>query len=357
MSLKKIASMTGLSISTISHAINGTRAVSAESREAVLAAAKEIGYRPNVAARMLRTQRSNAIALIIPNGETNPNASYFYMDVIMGVRRKMVEVGCELIVSTYDMHGRGDKGIGALQVLRNQWIDGVILVPSAESDKQISVLTDELDLPFVLLDRRASKYEYSCVDSDNEGGAQDAVHLLASCGRRRIGYIGGGLGTSTGRQRLSGYKRALEEIGHTVDDSLIQLHGTFSIEQGMQAAEKLVENGADAIFAADNTMMMGAIRYLNERAITIPDQVAVIGFDDFDWMEITNPPITTIRQQATQMGYIAAEMLLRKLNGMDSNEKIVLSTRLVMRRSHGTPQAAPLDESCSAASADSAVLL
>lgn len=341
MSLKRIATMTGLSISTVSHAINGTRAVSAQSREAVLKAAKEIGYRPNMAARMLRTQRSNAIGLIIPNGETNPNASYFYMDVIMGVRRKMVEVGCELIVSTYDMHGRGDKGIGALQVLRNQWIDGVILVPSTESDRQIRILQEELELPFVLLDRRADSYECSCVDSDNEGGAFDAVRLLASCGRQRIGYIGGGMGTSTGRQRYSGYQRALRELGHAEDEALVQLHSTFSLEQGMQAAQALVKAGADAIFAADNTMMMGTVQYLNREGIAIPEQVALVGFDDFDWMEITNPPLTTVRQQATQMGYIAAEMLLRRLGDMENNEKLVLSTTLVLRKSHGVKVSLP----------------
>lgn len=339
MSLKKIADMTGLSISTVSHAINGTRAVSAKSRAVVQAAAKEIGYRPNMAARILRTQRSNTIGLIIPNGADNPNASYFYMDVIMGVRQKMTEVGLELIVSTYDMHGRGDKGISALQVLRNQWVDGVILVPSSESNKQISILREELNLPFILLDKRANNHEYSCVDSDNEGGALDAVRLLASCGRKRIGYIGGGLKSSTGLQRYTGYTRALSEMGYPIDESLIQLHDPFSLAIGRQSARVLVENGVDAIFAADNTMMMGAIAHLNECRVAIPDEVALVGFDDFDWMTITRPAITTVRQQATQMGYIATEMLLRKLNGMESNEKLVLSTTLVLRESHGTPAA------------------
>lgn len=335
MSLKKIASITGLSISTVSHALNGTRAVSPQARKQVEAAAKEIGYRPNIAARMLRTQKSNVLALIIPNSENNPSASYFYMDIIMGVRKKLAETEQELIVSTYDMQGMGDKTLKALQVLHYQWVDGVILVPSSESDKQITLLKEDLGLPFVLLDKRTNSPEHSCVDSDNERGAMDAVRLLAACGHKRIAYIGGGLGTSTGRQRLNGYKRALEECGFAYDESLVHLHGEFSLSQGAASARAFVENHADAIFAGDNAMMMGAVQYLNDQGIAIPEQIALIGYDDFAWMNLTNPPLTTVKQQVVQMGYTAAEMLLRRLNGMEGNEKIMLSTTLVLRRSHG----------------------
>ncbi|GHV25950.1 LacI family transcriptional regulator [Clostridia bacterium] len=336
MSLKKIATITGLSISTVSHAINGTRAVSQQASAAVLSAAEKIGYRPNIAARMLRTQKSNTIALIIPNGEQNISANYFYMDALMGVRKKLMEAGYELIVSTYGMVG--DKSISALQVLRNQWVDGVILVPSYESDRQISVLEGELGLPFVLLDRRANNYECSCVDSDNEKGAFDAVMLLSSCGRRRIGYIGGGMATSTGRQRYSGYRSALAKLGINYDEALVRLHNSFSVAAGTESAVALIANDADALFAADNAMMLGAVQYLNTTGILIPDQIAVVGYDDYAWMDMMNPPITTVRQPAGQMGYIAAEMILHKLSGIEANEKIVLETSLVLRKSHGIIQ-------------------
>ncbi|GHU77345.1 LacI family transcriptional regulator [Clostridia bacterium] len=345
MSLKQIASITGLSISTVSHAINGTRAVSAQNSAVVLAAAEKIGYRPNIAARMLKTQKSNTIALIIPNGENNLSANYFYMDALMGVRRKLMEAGYELIVSTYGMVSSGEKSISALQVLRNQWVDGVILVPSYKSDKQISVLVEELGLPFVLLDRRANNYECSCVDSDNEKGARDAVKLLASCGRTRIGYIGGGLATSTGRQRYNGYRSAITELGMNYDETLVKLHNSFSVTAGIQSAAELVDSGADALFAADNTVMLGAVQFLNRQGISIPDKVALVGYDDYEWMDMLNPPITTVRQQAGQMGYIAAEMILHKLNGIDANEKIVLETSLVLRKSHGTVRAQSADVS------------
>lgn len=335
MSLKKIAEMTGLSIATVSHALNGTRAVSDDSRERVLAAAKALDYRPNLAARMLRTQRSNTIAIIIPSDINNMNANYFYMDVIVGVRHKMIETSYELIVSTYDPLASVEKSLPAAQVLRNQWIDGIIAVPSAHSQRQVKAIR-ETQLPFVLLDRRPED-DVSCVSSDNGSGVRDVVALFAACGKRRIGFIGGAT-NATGRERLSGYMKALTQLGIPPDESLIAASPAYSLQRGAEAAAQLLAAGADAIFSADNTMMIGALRYLKGRGIRIPEDVGLIGFDDFDWMDMVDPPLTTVKQQAFQMGYSAAELLLRKLNGMQSNEVIVLDTTLVVRASHGISQ-------------------
>ncbi len=326
--------MTGLSIATVSHALNGTRAVSEDSKERVVAAAKAVGYRPNLAARMLRTQKSNTIAIIIPSDTNNINANYFYMDVIMGVRRKMNESQHELIVSTYDPYASGGKSSHIAQVLQKQWVDGVILVPSAGSQKRIKLIQD-MNLPYVLLDRRGAD-DSSCVTSDNQKGAADAVRLMASCGKKCIGFIGG-VGSTTSRLRFAGYTQAMEELGLPMEESRIFLCPAFSLEVGERGAEQLLAASADAIFVADNVMMMGALRHLKAMNVAVPEEVGIVGFDDFDWMDMLSPPITTIKQQAYQMGYVAAELLLRKLGGMDSNEVIVLDTSLVIRQSHGIP--------------------
>ena len=332
MSLKKIAQRTGLSIATVSHALNGTRAVSNESREKILQAVKDVGYRPNIAARTLRIQKSNTIAIIIPSDINNTNANYFYMDVIMGVRKKMMETQYELIVSTYDPHGGVEQSLPSAQVLRQHWVDGIIVVPSTHSQRQIRSIR-ETGLPYVLLDRRSDD-ESSCVTSDNKRGVSDAVRLFASCGKRRIGFIGG-TGTATGRQRYAGYLEALEALNMPVDEALIRLTSSYSLKQGEQFAEALRAHGADAILVADNVMMMGALNALKAFGVRIPQDVGIIGFDDFDWMGMVSPPLTTVRQQAYQMGYIAAEVLIRKLGGMEVNEVIVLDTTLVVRESHG----------------------
>ncbi len=332
MSLKKIAEMTGLSIATVSHALNGTRAVSEDSREKVLSAAKVVGYRPNMAARMLRTQKSNTIAIIIPSDTNNMNANYFYMDVIMGVRKKMFETQYELIVSTYDPHGGVQQSLPSAQVLRQHWVDGVIVVPSSHSQRQIRSIR-EMGLPYVLMDRRSDD-ESSCVTSNNKKGVADAVRLFAACGKRRIGFIGG-IGSATGQQRYAGYLEALAELNMPADEALILLSPSYSLARGEECAVRLMETGADAILAADNVMVMGALRALKAAGARIPEDIGIIGFDDYDWMGMVSPPLTTVRQQAFQMGYIVAEVLMRKLGGIKTNEVIVLDTSLVVRQSHG----------------------
>lgn len=332
MGIKLIAQMTGLSTATVSHALNGTRAVSAASREKVLQAAKLIGYRPNKAARMLRTQKSNTIAIIIPNDLKNVNANYFYMDVMMGVRKKVFETQYELIVSSYDPYDSADRSLPAAQVLRQHWVDGVIVVPSSRSQKQIRAI-EELELPYVLLDRKSDS-KSCCVTSDNKGGVMQAMQLFKDCGKKRIGFIGGS-NSETGRQRYAGYLEALAMLKLPRCDELIRLCTHYSLEKGSLCAGKLLNADIDAVFVADNVMMMGALRELKARQVRIPEDIGLIGFDDFVWMEMVTPPLTTVKQQSFQMGYLAAEMLINKLLGNDVTDTVYLSTELVVRSSHG----------------------
>ena len=332
MGLKLIAEITGLSTATVSHVLNGTRKVSKQSYEKVIQAAKSVGYRPNIAARMLKTKKSSTIAIIIPSDINNQNANYFYMDVIMGARKKAFEAKYELIVSTYDPHSTEDMSLQSAQVLRQHWIDGVVIVPSLLNDVQLGIVRD-LEMPFVLLDRQTDENS-PCVASDNKAGVIGAVQLFANCGKRRIGFIGGSE-TATGRQRYEGYLEAIARLGIQREEGIICLNSNYSIQTGMQCALALINAGVDAIFAADNVMMMGALRSIKSRSLKIPEDIGLIGFDDFEWMENISPPLTTIKQQTFQMGYIAAEMLIKKLEGTEQNESVILDTVLVVRSSHG----------------------
>jgi LacI family transcriptional regulator len=334
MSIKKIAEMTGLSTATVSHVLNGNRQVSAASREKVLQAAQEIGYRPNLAARMLRTQKSNTIAMVIPTDDSNRNANFFYMDVLLGIRHKLAETGYNVIIANYGGSGDSERSLRGVQVLQKQWVDGIILVPSSRNPGQVTVMK-EMGVPFVLLDRRVDGTDFSCVDSDNEAGAYNAVMLLAKSGKTKIGFIGGGLTHSSGATRYSGYKKAIHELGFDYDDDLVILASHYSIENGSLYTGELLNRGVDGIFVSDNVLTMGAVIELNRRNVNIPEQVGIIGFDDFDWMDLITPPLTTVKQQSFQMGFLAAEMILRKLNGMDVNEKVMLDTSIVVRKSHG----------------------
>lgn len=334
MSIRKLAQMTGLSIATVSNVLNGTRATSEESKTRVLAAAEEIGYRPNLAARMLRTQRSNTIALIVPTDESNRNANYFYMDMLLGIHTKLEETGYNVIVATYGSGSGGERSLSAVEVCRKQWVDGVLLVPSSKNPKQLEVLR-EMDVPFVLVDRLVTGSGYSYVGSDNELGAEQAVELLIRSGKRRIGLIGGGLTISSGNERFTGYQRALEAGGIPYSEGLVMLTKQFSAERGGACALALLERGVDALFVTDNVLTRGALEALKRERVSIPDQVGIVGYDYYDWMSLTSPPLTTVKQQTHQMGYVAAEMLMRKLAGMDVNERITMGTELILGGSHG----------------------
>jgi len=211
MSLKKIAEMTGLSVSTVSHAINGTRSVSEENKKIVLAAAKKINYRPNLAARALRTQKSNTIAIIIPAGKNNVNANYFYMDAVMGARSCVDDTEYEFLISGYDPNNVS-ASLKALNLLKKQWIDGIIFVPSSSmsdmAEGQVNALC-EFGLPFVLLDRKANQSQHTSVSSDNLSGAAQATELLIKSGWKKIGFAGGNLNASTSMDRFSGYHNTL----------------------------------------------------------------------------------------------------------------------------------------------------
>lgn len=333
MSLKKISQITGLSIATVSHVINGTRQVSQQSREKVLEAVNEIGYKPNLAARMLRTQKSNTIALVTPGVEPKRSTNYFFMDVITGVRNKLMEVDYDLIVSTYG-EPKGEKDLKALQVFKKQWVDGILIVPDRKNSEHIEQI-NSLEIPYVLIDRRIDGDRYSSVDSNNEKGAYEAVKLLADSGKKKIGFVGGRMLTSSGHGRFLGYKKAIYDIGLEYDENIQVFNDYFSIEKGIESAQKLLEHNVDGIFVADNLLTMGVFKYLMHNKINIPDKIGIVGYDDYDWMEMTSPPLTTVKQQAYQMGYIAAEILMRKLNGFEGNEKIMLDTKLVVRESHG----------------------
>jgi LacI family transcriptional regulator len=334
MTIKKIAEMTGLSTATVSHVLNGNRKVSNSSREKVLLAAREIDYRPNLAAQMLRTQKSNTIALVIPIEESNRNANYFYADILLGIQKKLWETDYYVIISHYGASTESERSLRAVQLLKKQWVDGIILVPSSRSPNQLTVLK-ELGVPFLLLDRRVDGSDFSCVDSDNEKGAYEAVTLLARSGKKKIGLIGGGLRVSSGAERYSGYKKAIRDCGFDCEEEYVILVNQYSIENGRLSARELLKRGVDGIFVSDNLLTMGTVLELNSQSIKIPQDIGIIGYDDFDWMDMITPPLTTVKQQAYQMGYVAAEMMIRKLNGLDVNEKVMLDTSIVMRESHG----------------------
>lgn len=336
-SIKEIAERTGLSVATVSHVINGTRKVSKTSTELVMKAIEETGYKPNYAARMLRTQRSNTIAMLIPRVEQGMSTNIFFMDVLSGAKDYFQSVGYSLIVATYSENDDDEEDMQELQVLKKQWVDGVLEVPNKKKFAHIEKILEN-GLPLVLLDRSLADVDCSCVYSDSMKVSSEAVELLYRCGRRRIGYVGGSVHFFTGYDRFNGYRRGLDSCGLIADEKLTATSEKHTVQAGYEGAKKLVENGADAIYVSNDVQTVGVLEYLQSRKIRIPQDISIVAFEDYEWMAVTSPPLTTVRQQPYEMGWLGAQLLHKKLENPgapDGKEVIRLEARLVLRGSHG----------------------
>jgi LacI family transcriptional regulator len=332
-SMKDVANKAGVSTATVSHVINNTRFVAEETKFKVKNAMKALNYSPNVIARSLRSHQSYIIGLIIPVKHYD-TSNFFFMSIAHGIENKLREHGYHLLFSNSNEDIETEKA--QIEVFNSQLIDGLIIAPTAEEHGYLEdVLTN--DYPVVFIDRKPKEFEGDCVLVNNSQGTYEAITHLIDKGHRNIGYISGTLGLTTSDERLDGYKRALFDHGIEFNPSFIKV-GDSTYEDGEKFAEELVEgNRITALFVANNVMTLGAISLLQERKISVPMDLAVIGFDDYDWTKITNPPLSVIKQPAFELGEKAAEVMLERIKNptKSEDEKAVyrLNTELVLRGS------------------------
>jgi Transcriptional regulators len=334
MSIRKIAEMTGLSTATVSHAINGTRAVSSESKKKVLEAAAAIGYRPNIAAKFLRNKKSKTVAMIMPGVRPGLPSNYFYMDILAGAQARMEEDEYSLIITTYEEPLRDDQSLSC-GILEKQWCEGLLVVPNRTTRACLDHVV-ESGLPYVLVDRKIDDFACDYVISNNEQGSYEAVKLMYERGRRRIAFVGSKLRASASRDRYLGYKRCLAERGLPYDGDLVFLNDQLSIESGVRSGARLREAGADGVFVLDNILTIGVLRHLKEAGRRVPEDISLVGYDDYEWMSDVEPPITCVKQRPYEMGYQAASLLLERLcgRGGEGPRSIALDTILIERGSH-----------------------
>ncbi|HEX6074874.1 MAG TPA: LacI family DNA-binding transcriptional regulator [Micromonosporaceae bacterium] len=326
--LEKVALRAGVSRATVSRGVNGNPNVSESIRSAVMRAVDELGYLPNPAARSLVTRRTDSVALII----SEPSARIFSDDpffagVIRGVSLELEAAGRQLVLMMTEAnadHGRIERYVAGGHV------DGVMLVSLHGADPLPSSLA-RLGLPVVCGGRPLARVALPYTDCDNRGGAAAAVRHLLRLGRRRIATIAGPQDMNAGIDRLSGYRSALRE---TNCRSLVAV-GDFTRESGERAMRQLLEDdpALDAVFVASDPMAIGALRALHRAGRRVPDDVAVVGFDDNDAARYSVPPLTTVRQPVEDLGRGMVRLLLRCFEGETAVEPVILRTELVVRES------------------------
>ncbi|MBW7476335.1 LacI family transcriptional regulator [Paenibacillus oenotherae] len=328
--IKKVAEAAGVSIATVSHVINSTRFVSEETKNKVKRAMKELDYQPNSVARSLRSQKTNTIGLIVPILPSD-TSNFFFMTIAQGIQAELKAHGYHLLLSTNTTETVEDE-IEQVRLLSSKRIDGLIIAPISEEIGYLNGMA--AGFPVVFIDRRAKGFTADCVLADGYGGAYNAVKTLIDKGHRAIGMITGGLGITTSDERFRGYRQALQDHGIPFDSSMVKIERS-NFESGYASARQLLsEHEPSALFIANNVLTMGAMRYIQEQRIPVPGKLAVIGFDDYDWTQITSPPLTVIRQPSYELGERAARVLLDRIEHPDAEAKEYrLDTSLILRGS------------------------
>ncbi len=307
--LEDIAREAGVSPSTVSRVLNGSKRVGEEKRALVLAAIKRHGYRPNLVARGLVRGRSMTIGVLMQD-----ISSPFFARMVSGIERGLDHAAYRpMFASTHWRAENQESESGSLQLLLERRVDGVIVLASSIPDEELRAVAAQL--PLIIVARNVPGLEEQCLSIDNVDGAYRATRYLIGLGHTRIAHLAGRPGHPDAHDRLEGYRRALVEAGLEFDEHLVA-EGDFIEESGVTAVEQLLARGErfSAIFAANDQMAYGAMLSLYNHNYRIPADVSLVGFDDQFLSAYTLPPLTTVRQPSIEMGRAAAEGMLRLLN-------------------------------------------
>ncbi len=331
LTLEEIGELAGVSRSTVSRVINNHPNIRAEVRERVERVIAETGYRPNQAARSLASNQSNILGLVIPNVVQAVFTDPYYPRLTQGISAAANRLGYTLALFLF--HSLEEER-GAIQSFSsNSLLDGLIITADTIENPFVPQLL-ERDIPFVYIGRPVEAERVTYIDVDNLNGGYTATAHLLKLGYKRIAQIAVSINTA-GIDRDKGYRQALRDRGVTVDESLTA-YGDFTQASGYEAMKVLIPQQPDAVFAQSDTMALGASIALREAGLRIPQDVALVGFDDLPPALQAEVPLTTVRQHVQRTGEIALETLVDQLQNPDQPpQHIILPTELVIRASCG----------------------
>jgi len=329
ITLKEIAQKAGVSVATVSRALNHPEKLDSETLEKIKQVIKNTNYIPNRVAQRLRTKKSprKLIGVLLADIQ-NP----FYIDILRGIEEIAYSLGFTIFIGEFSQES--DKEKMYLEKMKSELIDGLIVAPSSEEDPEVIKIIKG-GLPVVCVDRTLKNVPVDAVLVDNKKGAFEAVEFLIQRNYKKIAYIGGLPQIPTTIQRKEGYEEALKKYNIPINPEFIQL-GDSKIESGKKLTEKLLKlpNPPDALFTGNNLLTLGALETIYKFNLKIPNDIAIIGFDDMPWAEFFNPPLTAVRQPGYEIGKRAAELLFQRL--MEPNRphiKLILETQLIIRKS------------------------
>jgi DNA-binding LacI/PurR family transcriptional regulator len=330
--LEDVAQKTGFSISTVSRVLsNSNYPVSAPIREEILKVAEEMGYKPNIAARSLRTDRTDTIGIIVDD-----LLSPFTPPIVRGIQDYLNENGLLSMIVNSDWDPSQEEV--AIRTLLSRPVDGIIFVEY--SHQTSSEALEKSKKPRVFVHRLFGASIKNSVTPDEQYGAGLATDHLINLGHHRIGYINGPESWHTSRTRLKGYMNTLARHHLPFEPILVQ-PGDWEIESGYSAAKKLLAlpERPTAIFAANDMMALGAIYAIQDSGLIVPRDIAVVGYDNRDFTKTFRPSITTVNMPVLEMGRTAAEILLKQIaEGRKEEDEIKVKGQLIIRETCGSPE-------------------
>jgi DNA-binding LacI/PurR family transcriptional regulator len=324
--LEMVAALAGVSRATVSRVVNHVPSVdediAAKVRQAILA----VNYTPNRAARSLASRRPNSVTLIVPESTSKVFADPFFASVVQGVALYLGETDYTLNM-VIASEAKPEK---TRAFLLGGNVAGALVVSHHAGDRSWTHLSDYI--PMVFAGRPLGEGARYYVDVDNEAAAAGATRVLVEGGRTNIGTIAGPQDMPPGIDRLTGWRSAMAEAGF--EDSLVE-YGDFTLASGAKAMRRLLASGrpVDGLFVANDQMAAGAYTVLQERGLRIPQDVAVVGFDDDSFATSVNPPLTTVHHPIIEMGKKMAEILVDLIEGKDADRVTRIPTSLVIRES------------------------
>jgi Transcriptional regulators len=330
-SLKSVAGLAGVSIATVSRVLNGDPVVKAETKKMVEKAIKSTGYHPNRVAQRLRSsyRSGKLIGLLIPDIQ-NP----FYVDVIRGIEETAYANSSAVLIGNFSQDAEKEKLY--INILKSESVDGFVVAPHDVRDPFVEDLIRER-YPVVCIDRGLSNFSTDIVKSDNEKGAFNAVEHLIKIGHKRIAHITGNPSIPTTQERINGYMAALKKYGIPVDETIVRGRAS-DFRSGVEITAELLdlEEPPSAIFTANNLLTLGSLEKIHERGLKIPEDIAIVGFDDMYWAASLNPPLTAVRQHGLEIGKRAIELLYQRIDDPSRlPANVIIHTELMVRRSCG----------------------
>lgn len=331
--IKDVAKAAGVSIATVSYALNNSSEVGEETRKRIVEIAKTLNYYPSGVARQLKKRKTEMLGVFM-EGTAGP----YYSDILFGIQEGIIKDYGLIMVS--ENNGKNFKGYN---LLRERWVDGAMIIKSHYMTNDLIVQLSE-HLPLVFMDKdisgiisKAKPNSIMSLSVDNFNGAYQAVQHLIKTGYKKIGFLNGDYESHDNRLRLEGYKKALEDAGLPFEQKWF-IEGGYSDRKSYKAVKEFIQKKdmPEALFSSNDEMAVGAIYAFEELFVKIPEDIAIVGFDNIDMAAMTHPALTTITYNRYDMGLKASQYLFDMIEGREVPTNILIDTQLIVRESCGS---------------------